>query len=153
MSGLFELDYFFSNLARFWPTFLAELAVIALVVRRTKSDPLRLGAGRRLWAGRSDTSGLWCLPFYLWAWQANLMVYGLFNDWQTLDATYRIHDEMEAIFAALFHLLVLRTIGTVITRDAPATLGLTGYPMMAVCAAFLSVFLGMALMFRLGGYW
>ncbi len=152
MSGLFELDYFFTNLARFWPTFLAELTVIALVFRRTRSDSFRLGAGRRLKAAGTDTSGLWCLPFYLWAWQANRMVYGLFSDWETLDAAYRIHDEMEAIFAALFHLLVLRTIGMAITRDAPATLGLTGHPRTAVSAAILSVFLGMALMFRLGGY-
>ncbi len=152
MSGFFEVGFFFSNLARFWPTFLIELAVIVLAAYRAKSGSPRLGAlGRRLTAGQSDASGLWCLPFYVWAWQANLLVCGLFSDWESLNDTARIYDEMEAIFASLFHLLAFQTIGTMITDNAPATLGLIGHPRTAVTAAILSVFLGMGLFFWILG--
>ena len=152
MFGLIEDELFSSNLLHFWPTFLTELTVIAIMVRRAKSTSPRLGSlSRRLMTGRSDASGLWSLPFYVWAWQANLLAYGLFSNRQSLDAIVPIQNQMEASFISLLHLLVLQTIGTAITREAPATLGLTGQTRTAVHAAILSVFLGMGLFFWILG--
>ncbi len=147
MSGIFNLAVTLGILADFWLAILGEIAVIVYVVK-TRDDRRRLGPlGRRLAARSMDTSGFWCLPFYLWAWQANLLVIELFSDRETLDDTRRIYDDMETIFISLFYLLVLRTAGAAITRDAPATLGLTGHPRTAAGAALLSVFLSLALFF------
>ncbi len=136
-------------LVRFWLTFLSELAVVVLVVYEANGSSRKLSAfSSRLAAGSlRDNSGLWCLPFYLWAWQANLLVAGLFSDREGLAYSSRVHDDMEGIFVSLFYLLAFRTIGTVMTNDAPTTLGLTGHPRTAVTAAVLSVFLNIGLFF------
>lgn len=152
MSGLIDVGFFFTNLARFWPTFLVQIAVIVFVAYRAKSMSPRLGSlSRRLITGRSDASCYWCLPFYVWAWQSNQIVHGLFTDRVGLASTVRIPAEMEAIFGSLFHLLVLQALGTIVTRSAPVTLGLVGHTRTAVVAAMVSVFLGAGLFFWILG--
>ncbi len=137
----------------FWLTFLVELVVIALVVRRTVGSSRKLGAlGSRLAAWTLDTSGLWCLPLYVWAWQANLFLGEMIHSPAGLVSNPRIYQQtMEEIFAALFYLLVLQTIGTTFTHDAPATLGVTGGYRTATAVAMISVFLNIALFFMLKG--
>ncbi len=141
------------NWPYFWLAFLIELVVIALVVWRTIGGSYKLGPlGRRLAARSLDTSGFWCLLFYVWAWQANQLLgellyypYGLVSDPRIYEHSLR------EIFTALFYLLVLQTIGTLITNDAPATLGVTGRYRTAAVAAMISVFLNIALVVMLKG--
>jgi hypothetical protein len=128
--------------------------VIALAVRRLRRDPRRLGFGRRLTI--AETPGGWCLPFYVWAWQASQLLSAQLADPRDPLLTARIRDPaIEAVFISLLYLLTLRTIGTLITNRAPMTLGLVGHSRTAVTAAVLSVFLDAALLYwfisRTGG--
>ena len=149
MNGIIDLGTILEVTARFWPAFVIESAVIAFVYKASLRELSSLG--HRLTVATTDTSGLWSLPLYLWAYHANLSVGRLFSDRGGLASSdiLRILNEMEAIFVALFYLLVIQAIGTILTKDAPATLGLTGHPRTAVTAAILSVFLNMALFFRI----
>ena len=145
MLGATQASALSTILAEFWPTFLIELAVIVFVARVSRRDA-RLGPlGRRLLGGRLHTAGLWCVPFYVWAWQANRFFAETYSGPDCLACTgLGYQRSVVTIFVSLFYLLLLRTIGTMITNDAPATLGMTGYSRTAVTAGILSVFLNVA---------
>ena len=137
-------------LARFWPTLLAELAVFAFVARTRWRMAHSETAGRRLPGRRLGIAGLWSVPFYVWAWQANAMLGEILFDPVGLTSVPRSYETaVMTIFVSLFYLLLLRTIGTLITHEAPATLGMTGYPRTAATAAMLSVFLNAVFFLRI----
>ena len=142
MFGATEASALSTILAHFWPALLTEIAVIAYVAsarRRNARPGLR---GRRLRERSLDTAGLWCLPLYVWAYQANLLLGEAFSSPENLASMPRLYERtMVTIFVALFYLLMLQTIGAIITHEAPATLGMTGYSRTAATAAMLSVFL------------
>lgn len=130
-------------LAYFWPATLVELAVIALVARRV----LRSRRGGLSSRGRAmrGTAGLWSLPLYVWAWQANRLLLELVANAPTVVATPRLYERaVEAIFISLCYLIALQTFGTLVTRDAPITLGVTGHVRTATTAALLATFLDVA---------
>jgi hypothetical protein len=144
--GIFGPEKLSSVLAHFWLTLATELAVIALVVHKTRRSSRLLSAlGCRLATEKQGNSGLWCLPFYVWAWQANLFLAAMVYDPSVL-SNWPIHEAaVVMLFHSLFYLLLLQTIGTTMTNDAPATLGLTGYHRTAAILSMLSVFLNVAL--------
>ncbi len=147
MLELSDSTYFRGTL-HFLPTFLTELAVIAAAARDARRRRRLFGLGRRLKVAAS--SGLWCLPIYLWAWQANRLAYDLVSAGGLTPSNARSWEQtVVTIFVSLFYLLALQTIGTVLTRSAPATLGMVGQPRTAATAAMLSVFLHLAFLYRL----
>lgn len=151
MSRIADTIVYGCNWPYFWLTFLIELVVIALVVRQTIGGSHRhRPLGGRLVARSQDTSGFWCLPFYVWAWQANLRLGELISHPAGLVSDPRIYgDTLQEIFTALFYLLALQTIGTLITNEAPVTLGVTGRYRTAAVVAMISVFLNIASFFML----
>ena len=149
MFGATEASALSTILAHFWPALLAELAVIAYVasaIRKNARPELRR---RRLLDRSLDTAGLWCLPLYVWAFQANAMLGQAISSPESLRALPLSYGRtVVTIFVALFYLLLLQTIGTMLTHEAPATLGMTGYSRTAATAAMLSVFLNAVFFLR-----
>ncbi len=127
-------------LAYFWPALLTEVAVIAVVARAA-------WRGGRGWRWGTDTSGLWSLPLLVWAFQANVLLLGLLqSDPAGLALVPRTYERfLVTAFVSLFYRLQLQTVATILTRDAPATLGMTGRARTAATVAMLSVFLDVGL--------